>query len=224
MSGNSTGKLLVQPFLVYDQRPPSLSGKGFVVVGEDNRPFVVTSATYFFRGDAQVKQVEWFDLLGEANFATSTSTWGEPGIPPAFDPVDFQFNFMLFQLEAVPAGFQVLQVDPRPLPKEGEEVWFPKASSTNPNGFERVKGTIDEVSRKYIDVILDEEITVRDQSGCPLISAVTGQVIGVFYGGIPMAGITKAYFSPAYEIYAQLREPREEIPLGPSRMLVDNSS
>jgi hypothetical protein len=216
-------KLLLQPFLIHYKCPPSLSGKAFIITSQDERQFIATSATYFFRGEFPVTQVQWFDLLGEKNLGTSSGTWGEPGNPPAFDPVDFQFNFMLFRIAELPEGFHPLELDERQLPREGEVVWFPKMNPESPTGYDRVKGVINEANQKYLDVILDEEIGVRGQSGCPLISEETGRVVGIFYGGIPMAGITKAFFSPAYEVFRQVDESKAEIPLGPSRTTLDRS-
>lgn len=220
----TSGKLLLQPFLIHDKSPPSLSGKAFVITSQDERRFIATSAAHFFQGEFAVTQVQWFDLLGEQNLGTSSGTWGEPGNPPELDPVDFQFNFMLFRIEDLPDDFQPLELDHRPLPENGEEVWFPKANPESPTGYDRVKGVINEANQKYLDVILDEEIGVRGQTGCPLISAATGRVVGIFYGGIPMAGITKAFFSPAYEVFRQVDQSKTEIPLGPTRASLDRSS
>ncbi len=84
--------------------------------------------------------------------------------------------------ENAPAEY-FLQPDPRGMGQPGERVWVFGRGSDAAGGSKRWPGVVLSSTPEHTWVQLDDAFDPRGYSGCPVISAVTGRVIGMAVAG-----------------------------------------
>ncbi len=206
--------ILFQPLFMWRTGSPTHQGTGFFAKAPDGRVAAVTSAHFLDRTGPALLEVRWLDLSTQAPVAAFKLSWGPPGNGGTDNPTyDLRSDFLLLPVQdRVPAD-QVLELDPRPQPEVPERVWFPNKDKTAPLGYQVVAGTVVAANIKYTTVILDQPIALVSQSGSPIISQVTGRVIGTLSRGGRERGRTVLLLAPASALLEALARYQDFTPL-----------
>ncbi len=107
----------------------------------------------------------------------------------------------------------ILELDDRAQIKARERVWLPNKDESA-LGYTNVGGVVDEAQEGYIAIILDRPLRLVSQSGSPVISQVTGKVIGlVSRGGTLDDGKTALVLTPVSEIRRVITQKQDVLPL-----------
>lgn len=167
-------QLLLQPQLVRQQGEPTFNGTAFFLT-TGKHALVVSSAHFITE---KIDAFNFWSMQGKPLFQSRYSLWGfdEQGTDGAIQ--DLTLDLMVTAVPRVPAGFQVLEADPRKYIPPGERVWLPNKQESAA-GHERVEGRIVEWDPGFVDVDLDRPIQFHSQSGSPVISVTSGKVVGV---------------------------------------------
>jgi outer membrane protein assembly factor BamB len=118
---------------------------------------------------------------------------------------NLQNDFILLPVAGEPVTEQqLLSIDGRTLPSEGEAVIVPvrsNADSMGSTGMATVGGIVKQARQNYHTIVLYREIPVAGLSGTPVLSKKTGKVIGVVTGA-PSRPVARVLFiAPAFAIY-----------------------
>jgi hypothetical protein len=207
-------QILFQPLFIWRGDSPSQQGTGFFTKTPDGRVAAVTSAHLIDPQGPTLLEARWLDVRTEALVATFTRSWGQPGRGGTDDPsYDLRSDYLLLPVEVMISPERILELDSRPLPDLRERVWFPNKDRTAPPGYRIVNGTVAAVDVKYVTVILDQPIALSSQSGSPIISQVTGKVIGTLSRAGQERGRTFLLLTPAAALLKALTGNRTFLPL-----------
>jgi hypothetical protein len=214
-------EILFQPMLVWEGSEPTYQGTGFFVKAPNGKIAAVTSAHFIERDGPPLQQVKWLDVKSHEPVATFSKSWGPPGhegrvtitrIPgPDGSPVpnsvfmDQRSDYLLMPgPEKLPAGL-VLELDPRTSIKPGERIWFHDKDGMTAQGYEIIEGSVVQAPPNEYTIDLDREIKPQSQSGSPVISQLTGKVIGTV-AAIHANGGRVLYLTPSCSILGALKK------------------
>lgn len=169
------GNILFQPTLFYTTGTTSQNGTGFFARTASGRIAAVSSSHYLDFGGAPVRAVEWMNLNSGKAAARMTDVWGLPGKGNSYE-TDYWI------LPAPDSVAPVLELDYRQSPPVGESVWFPNKPAKPGAPIEWIDGQVVDVKANCVVVRLKKPIKTQSQSGSPILSAVTGKVLGTFAG------------------------------------------
>lgn len=211
-----TGQLVFQPRFQFADGDVTHQGTGFVVAASDGTPVGVTSAHFLDFEGAPMLSAEWLAVLTDEEVFQFTHSLGAPGDGGQVGPTEFDLRRDYFIVVGDENNFAVckpLELDDRPLPNVGERVWLPNKDPNAKDGHVLVEGKIDEVTRKYIGIELDDELRLQSQSGSPIISQQTGKVIGTLARGATEGGVTYLRLCPTEGIANLIRTETAKIKL-----------
>jgi hypothetical protein len=172
----------------------SLRGSGFLLRLPDNTVIGVTTAHSV--GDlGRTGFWDGFELGSVASDqrVTFDAFYGPPGVPRWGD--DFTVDYVLLRLAdsvdpALVAAW-ALAPDPRGGPQPGERVLLDSGINT-----QQLAGSVLTATPTVIWVVMDEVFEPSGMSGSPLLSAHTGQVVGLTIAATQNAGRTLIGFHP----------------------------
>ena len=205
--------ILFQPKFVWANSDVSLQGTGFIIEGFNGQALAVTSSHYLnFKGPALIK-VEWLGVNSSGVVVTMTSSWGRPGNAATTEPLDLRSDYLIMPTEGDVPEESVLELDERTSVRLGERVWLPNKDGS-PVGYTLIEGVVEEAEKGYLYVILRQPTALISQSGSPLISQLSGKVIGlVSRGGALMTGETAIILTPVTEIRRVAMRKQRLLPL-----------
>jgi bifunctional DNase/RNase len=205
----NSAPVVFQPQLTFRTGRTTQLGTGFLIQAPNKAGVAAVTSTHFIdMGGEKLVSVEWLDLRNGAAVAKMTRSWGKPGRGGSLDPLDLRSDYLVMPVDPVPAPVALLQLDPRPLPSVGERVWMPNKARGEDAGFGVgwVAGTVSAVAPSYIDVHLDRDPQLQSQSGSPIVSQATGQVIGILSrGGLDKGGVARIRLAPSAAIAAAMK-------------------
>jgi hypothetical protein len=207
-------QILFQPLFIWRGDIPSQQGTGFFTKTPDGRVAAVTSAHLIDPQGPTLLEARWLDSRTRVPVAILKQSWGPPGRGGTDDPnYDLRSDYLLLPVEVMISPERILELDSRPLPDLRERVWFPNKDRNASPGYRIVNGTVAAVEVKYLTVILDQPIALSSQSGSPIISQVTGKVIGTLSRAGQERGRTILLLTPAAAILKALADHQSFLPL-----------
>ncbi|HPF38460.1 MAG TPA: hypothetical protein P5081_24775 [Phycisphaerae bacterium] len=194
-----TGPFLFQPYFYYGDEEPSANGTGFLVRAPGGRVAAIASAHFVnFEGEP-LNVVKWLSISDWTPMLTFEKSWGLPGNGGVADgmTIDLRMDYLILPVEQRVPNNWVLKLDKRGAPEKKEIVWFPNKTDDAEIGYVWVNGFVLEAEPTHIFVVLDQAVAFQSQSGSPVISSVTGRVIGTIsrvssYEGRPVLWLTPA--------------------------------
>jgi hypothetical protein len=194
--------------------PPSRQGTGFLAKAPDGRIAAVTSAHLIDPQGPALLEARWLDIRTRTPVAVFTRSWGAIGRGGTDAPAyDLRSDYLLLPVQVPVPADQVLELDPRSLPEVRERVWFPNKDQAAPLGYRVIPGTVTAAESKYLTVVLDQPLALTSQSGSPVISQTSGQVIGTLSRGGREGRRTVLLLTPAAALLAALTNSLDFRPL-----------
>jgi hypothetical protein len=126
---------------------------------------------------------------------------------------DLRPDFLIFSGADVATTHNILALDEREMPDVGEKIWFPNKNASADWGHQIITGKVSETDAKNIIVTLNKYITLRSQSGSPVISQATGKVIGTLSRSGADRGRTILLLCPARGILNMIASKPEKLEL-----------
>ncbi|MBL8045321.1 MAG: hypothetical protein JNL09_02210 [Anaerolineales bacterium] len=151
-------------------------GSGFLLEAPNNLVLGVTTAhSLLLIGPRPIVS---FRLPQATNaFITFTGFYGQTGT--AFTSYNFDMDFVFFSLAEIPAEAGVLKPDVRGLPELGERVVLYSGLGDGRGQPRALWGTVTAAAPNAVWVQMDDVFEANGLSGSPLLSAHTGQVVGM---------------------------------------------
>jgi hypothetical protein len=193
-------KILFQPRFVWADGHNSLQGTGFFAKLPDAQVLGVSSAHFLEFNGPQLLTAEWLDVCDGHVVSEFESARGKPGRQGTYEPLNMRPDYLIIVPKTPPPAESLLEFDERNLPDIGEPVWLPDKNPRLPRGYRLVEGTVIEATYEYIKVQFDDSINPQSQSGSPVISQVTGKVLGTWAAGRRAEGRIFIYLAPANSI------------------------
>ena len=160
-----------------------------------------------------LRDVHGVDIRSQALVATFTRSWGRPGDGPTFKPLDLTSDYFLMLADTAIPRTLALELDARAQPLVGERIWFPNRTSAAKVGYQLVSGTVVQTHTNYVTIRLHTPIFPEWQGGSPVLSRLTGKVIGIFTGWESKEGeVLDIYLTPSWAIRRALATPHDLLP------------
>ncbi|QTA93169.1 peptidase domain-containing protein [Desulfonema magnum] len=195
--------ILFQPMFVWNDAEPTFQGTGFFVSSSDKQIAAVTSSHFIDTEGSRLKKAYWLNISEERfePVASFARIWGKLGNGGSDFPMDLRYDYLIMPPENAVPDSCVLELDDRVRLKRHEGVWFPNKDPQSPAGYTLVDGMVTETQENYHAVILKDHVEFQSQSGSPVISKLTGKVIGT----LSRAGYTEKnkpvmYLAPSHSI------------------------
>lgn len=206
--------ILFQPQFAWANREASQQGTGFFTAGPGGKVAGVTSAHFLdFNGPALL-EATFLAVPTLRPLASFTRSWGPPGNAGTLEPIDLRRDYLLMPAEDEVPAQVLLHLDDRDHPDVGERVWLPDKNFDVQLGFDLVEGRVMEAGQRYLVVQLDRRIKLQSQSGSPILSQRTGNVIGTLSRAQEdQQGRTLLLLAPANSIRAALASQAQMPPL-----------
>ena len=174
-----TGLILFQPKFYWAGSDPTLQGTGFLVKTRSGETVGVTSAHFIDPRGPVLLRAEWLEIGSETPKASFTKCWGRPGqLGIHMEAADRTSDYLLLVYETGMSNIAVLEFDVRDKPDVDERVWVPDKTADATFGYRLVEGVVVDANTLSITIVLDSPIILQSQSGSPVLSQKTGQVIG----------------------------------------------
>jgi Trypsin-like peptidase domain len=168
-------------------------GSGFLLRLDDGSIVAVTTAHSvgdLGAADNTVERIA-FEQYGQPGYVLESDTlYGPPGMPRWGD--DLTIDWLLLKVDTGVDAALVLEADPRGHPQPGEAVLL---YSGRGDGI-TLGGTVQSVGTLAVWVLMDPTDYPNGMSGSPLISAHTGNVVGMAIATTPRAGRFLMGFHP----------------------------
>jgi len=205
--------ILFQPMFVWNDTEPTFQGTGFFVLSSDKRTAAVTSSHFIDADGSHLRKAYWLNIVAQEKIepvAYFTRIWGKLGNGGSDSPTDLRSDYLIMPPENVVPDSCVLELDSRVRLKAYEGVWFPNKDSRSSTGYTLVDGMVTETQKNYHTVVLRDYVEFQSQSGSPIISKITGRVIGT----LSRAGYTETnkpimYLAPSHSIKDAVDEDAE---------------
>lgn len=194
------GPLVYQPVFTWADGEQTAQGTGFFAYAPSDEVVAITSAHFIDFSGPALLEAHWLDNVRFTPVCKFTNSFGQPGRPPLGDDLRGDYLVLDAVRLSVSQDRPILQLDPRPAPDVGERVWLPNKDETVLLGHRPMAGTVVEASEQYAVILFDEHFRLQSQSGSPLVSQQTGQVIGTLSRGGELRGQAFIYTAPARPI------------------------
>jgi hypothetical protein len=174
------GSVGVQEWSQYAGQPYRLVGSGFFLwLGDDAVVGVTTAHSVSSLGlPGHALERIAFALPGQSGFVAELDTlYGPPGIPLTWN--DLSVDYVLLKVGAPIDPALVLTADPRGMPQPGERVMMFSGLGDEGGNPRPLAGTVMAAEAAGIWALMDETFDAGRMSGSPLLSAHTGQVVGM---------------------------------------------
>jgi hypothetical protein len=191
------GGLICQPTFHFEGGDSTQQGTGFFAAAADGEVLGVTSAHFIDFEGAKMVSAAWHSVEDNAVIASFTHSYGPPGNAGDELTGDMREDYLIFSGGDVATAHNVLALDERAQPEVGEPIWFPNKNASADWGHQIISGKVTETEAKFSLVTLDKYITLRSQSGSPIISQRTGKVIGTLSRGGMDRGRTVLILCPS---------------------------
>jgi hypothetical protein len=155
-------------------------GSGFLLEVPNNLVLGVTTAHSLFLVGPQPTLSFRLPHASSA-FITFTDFYGQPGT--AFTGYNFDADFVFLSVAEIPAEVLVLKPDTRGLPELGERVVLYSGLGDERGQPRALWGTVTAAAPNAVWAQMDEVFAPDGMSGSPLLSAHTGQVVGLAVSG-----------------------------------------
>jgi hypothetical protein len=192
------GTIVFQPQFHFADGTTAQQGTGFFAEGPNGALFGVTSSHFLDFNGPQMIAAEWVTVADGVVATKFVASYGVPKAQDGESPDRRTDHFMVLG-EDVSVPHLRMILDERNMPEVGERIWFPNKTWETPAGHTMVAGTVEESTQEYSVVELDELIVLQSQSGSPIISQLTGKVIGTLSGGHD-DGVTYLTLCPSHAI------------------------
>lgn len=160
-----------QPFLLVPQEQGARSAPVPCLAGLVQAPaggvVAVTCEQALVAPPAPVRAVQWLTLSSQAPLAMSTTSWGLP-----------HHGVLLLPMPLPGPEVQGLTLETRTRLLLGERIWFPNRDATAQGGYQLVPGVVTSTAFDQVVVRLHQPIARQAQLGSPVLSQLTGHVIG----------------------------------------------
>lgn len=175
--------ILFQPVLEFADGKKTRQGTGFAVRTPDGRAAAVSCSHILKFDGPPIRRAIWTEIPDGTQVQNFVKSWGKPGEGGLTDSrmlsIDLRSDYFVMPWENNIDESRLLVLDERSRIEEGERVWFPNKNPKAALGFDMVNGNIHESHIKYHVLMLEEPIELATQSGTPVISQVTGKVVGI---------------------------------------------
>lgn len=175
--------ILFQPVFEWSGKVNSKYATGFFGRAPDGRVAAVTCSSQLKRKARKLNRICWMDVVTGNQVDCYVKTWGPPGKGGVADvnmmSPDVRTDYFILRADDnLPAG-AVLELDARKKCEAPERVWFPNKNADAPLGYDLLSGYIRESHLKYLVLELDAPVRPKSINGTPVISELTGRVIGI---------------------------------------------
>jgi hypothetical protein len=192
-------QVLFQPMFVWENSQPTLQGTGFFVKAPGGKVAAVTSIHFLDVAGPRLREVRWLNVADNKPAAVLDRSWGPRGEARAARLIvgkdrdgkpeivtlpmpDKRTDYLLMPAsQGVPAD-AVLELDPRTTIDAGERVYFHDKCRFGQKDYAVLEGSVVRATPEQYQVMLDQDIEPESQSGSPVISQATGEVIGTLAG------------------------------------------
>ena len=146
--------------------------------------------------------------LGETErvIATSRRFLTRPGQPFGSPGSALRRDFMVFALDAAPAGLRVLEAAPG-LPELGQRVRILGIPGHAKRHQQERYGRIERADSERIEIALDVPHTLEGWGGAPVLERDGDRVLGIVETQVSRGGITRAIAAPLGALREALKEP-----------------
>lgn len=175
--------ILFQPVFEWSGKVSSKYATGFFGRAPDGRVAAVTCSSQLKRKARKLNRICWTDVATGEQVDCFVKTWGPPGKGGVADvnmmSPDVRTDYFILRADdQLPPG-AVLELDARKRCEAPERVWFPNKNPDAPLGYDLLSGYIRESHLKYLVLELDTPVRPKSINGTPVISELTGRVIGI---------------------------------------------
>ena len=196
-----------QPFLLVPQVQGAQSAPVPCLAGLVQAPaggvVAVTCQQILVGSAAPVHAVQWLTLSSQAPLATSTTSWGLP-----------RHGVLLLPMPLPGPEVQGLTLETRTRLLLGEPIWFPNRDATAPGGYELVPGAVMSTAFDQVVVRLHQPIARQAQLGSPVLSQLTGHVIGFLAAWTPNTDtVVSLQLLPTWMLRQALVPPQDVLAL-----------
>jgi hypothetical protein len=213
-----TKPIVCQPRLRWSDGDVTHQGTGFFAKAGDGRIAAVSSSHFLDFEGPSLEQAAWLDSRREDDLprAVFKQSWGVPGRDNDGQNLENDYWIMPVseaEAAAVAKEFEVLELDEREFPDDGEPVWLPNKSPGERLGFRPVEGKVVAALRNLTLIQLEGPMKLQSQSGSPIISRRTHRVIGTLSRGGEIEGKMQILIAPMTRVRQLLAKPEGFRPL-----------
>jgi hypothetical protein len=202
--------IVFQPQFKWANQTWTEQGTGSFIRGEKGAVIGLTSAHFIDFSGPRLIEVSWLDIRTKKGIATSVNCWGMPGKEGCYDPLDLRSDYILMLIEGTIDPGSLLSLDERSGPEVGERVWFPNKNPRAALGFDLIDGKVSKACDTHLEITLNQGIDLQTRSGTPILSQLTGKVIGILTGGGKINDKTLLYLAPGRSLYQALHEAQQQ--------------
>lgn len=200
--------IVFQPQFHWEDGSTTQQGTGSFIRAPNGKIIGLTSAHVINFSGPKLLEVNWLDIKTQHSVATFVKSWGMPGYEGSYEPLDLRSDYLLLLAEGDVDAQSLLEMDSRNIIPEQEPIWFPNKNGQARKGFDLVEGKVIKTDPAYLFVKLDKEVDLQSRSGTPIISQLTGKVIGIL-AGCDNTDSTLLYLTPGFSIYQALIEAQD---------------
>lgn len=170
------GDLVFQPQFFWAGDEVSRQGTGFFTKSAAGKLIAVTSAHFVDFGGPKLLRAQWLRVDDGEKVAEFEEHLGTPTYAGNED--DYRRDYLLFVPKQGIEDIATLELDGRMQPLRGERVWLPNKDYESDKGYTLEAGTVKKATAEYSQVVFDNQFVLQSRSGSPIISQMTGNVIG----------------------------------------------
>lgn len=141
--------------------------------------------------------------------ASATGLMAPPGEPFNAPGGSLARDFLIYALDAPPAGVRLLAAEPAGAPDPGEEVRVLGAGPDDARDEISIPGRVAQVSASRVEVELREPRDLRGWGGAPVLSVRTGRVVGLLEAFWTRGGTATVLAAPIGRVAVALAAPLE---------------
>jgi len=190
------GRVVVSQVLTYADGESDWVGSGFFVRSARGRIVGVTALHLVDLEGLALERVDWVTAMLDEIGSTVVS-FGPPGREIDERKSDYASDFvLLLKTGEAPMAVEPLEMDDREVAR-GEPVWIASEDLSGDLDVRWVGGTVVAAEAQGIVVALDApESDLNGMSGSPLVSRLTGKVVGILSAAGEIGGVMHAIASP----------------------------
>ncbi len=184
------------------------SGTAFFLAapGKPGAVAVAAAHSFDFSALARARTLVFQLPRSRRQVATSSRFHAEPGRPFSEPGASLRDDFVVFGLDAAPRGVRVLEADAAP-PASGSRVRILGVPAAIAQDEDDIYGTVGDVGRDRIEVVLDVPADLRGWGGAPVMDYRSGRVVGILQAAWPDDGRMRLGVSPIESVLEAIARP-----------------
>jgi len=182
----------------------------FIRVADDVGVAAVAAAHSFDLGKlSQAGEVEFRLGRTERRVAVASRFYAEPGRSFRDPGATLRDDFVVFALDAPPAGIRALELDADPSDLEGARVRILGVPAAIPQDEDDIFGRVRAASETRIEVELDVPVDLRGWGGAPVLRHPQERVVGILEAAWPEGSTLRLGAAPVAALLEALEHPLE---------------